>query len=173
MRVRIFRKIVLISVILFGLAVFGLRVSSAIHYSKAFIDTLTPIFFNPHASYDEKMSVRYPLYFDFIKFIKTKTPEESTIYIPDVSIPYGDKMWPITSIEITSALLYPRRIVRFQEGVPSKNDTMAYVVIIKGEPSGSINSDTSDLIKSDVVITFQGDYNSKRVSSEDYGLIKL
>jgi hypothetical protein len=163
-------KILLVIVVLILLI---LRLQSAIRSLGSFYLTLEPMLLHPHATYSEKMSTRYPVYFDFIQFIKISTSETSTIYIPDMNIAYGNKIWAITNNQITSALLFPRKIVYGKENTFPKHDTNGYIVVIGRGKNIYVNQDGFYLVKNGVVVTFQSNKNSETISSEAIGLIKL
>jgi len=59
------------------------------------------------------MSMKYPRYYNLIQEIKSKTPEDSTIYLPAVNLAYGVPMWALGQLQMTQTLLYPRTIKKY------------------------------------------------------------
>jgi len=77
------------------------------------MQTLEPIYHQPFASTSQKMSMKYPRYYNLIQEIKSKTPEDSTIYLPAVNLAYGVPMWALGQLQMTQTLLYPRTIKKY------------------------------------------------------------
>jgi hypothetical protein len=148
------RSINIIIYLLLGLplsALVLLRFSSVLTHLRPFIETLRPIFFLSNASYFEKMSIKYPVYYEYIEKVKTLTPENSVIYIPRNEIPYNKPMWPIASLQISSAFLFPRKVSFLDVENINKLEKNSYIVIIDNQPE--IN------IKAKDVFVFEKDTN--------------
>ncbi|OGJ37774.1 MAG: hypothetical protein A2383_01660 [Candidatus Pacebacteria bacterium RIFOXYB1_FULL_39_46] len=127
-------RIVLITIIgLFFLS----RIKSILVSGNSFFATLQPIIDQPFASYDEKMAMQYPVYYDFIQDIKKITSEDSLIYLPEINISRPQPMWALSSIHITQPLLYPRKVQKFDiNNLPLKKagDPDTYIVVAYGYP---------------------------------------
>jgi hypothetical protein len=162
-------KILLAILIIF---LFILRLQSAIISLGSFYLTFEPMLLHPHATYSEKMSMKYPVYFDYITQVKTLTSDDSTIYIPSIQIPYEDDMWPIANLPITSALLFPRKVIYLNDQKLPDLKNNSYVVIADGFPEEKIKANTIFIIGKNLEI-FSGNYDPARFSNTDNGLIKL
>ena len=162
-------KIILVTTVL---VLFTLRFQSVIKSLGSFYLTLEPLFLHPQAIYDEKMSMKYPVYFDFILKVKSITPNDSTIYVPSIEIPYVDKMWPIVNIPISSAFLFPRKIVYFSSQNITAHDKNSFLVISDGFPEEKIQAKYVYLLGKSVE-KFSGNYNPLNFNKSDNGLIKL
>jgi hypothetical protein len=164
------KKIFSISVLIITTVLIILRFQSAIESFRPFVATLAPIFTDPHASYEEKMSMKYPVYFDFIQQLKNLTPDDSIIYFPQIDIPRGVPMWVAGQMKVDAALLFPRRVEFFQDQTADMK-IPTYVVFIKGGPEGVIKSKDVYIIGKDVNI-LDGNYNSSSFQ-DGIGLIQL
>jgi len=89
------------------------RASSIFSSAQNFMQTLEPIYHQPFVSTSQKMSMKYPRYYNLIQEIKSKTPENSTIYLPAVNLAYGVPMWALGQLQMTQTLLYPRTIKKY------------------------------------------------------------
>jgi len=107
------------------------RASSIFSSAHNFIATLEPIYHHPFASTAQKMSMKYPRYYDFIQEIKNKTPEDSTIYLPSVNIAYGKPLWALGQLQMTQTLLYPRIVKRC-----TGQETSGYLVYFTDSEEG-------------------------------------
>lgn len=159
-------KILLVSIVLIMLL---MRLQSAIKNLGAFYLTLEPIFSHPHATYSEKMSIMYPVYFDFITEVKAVTPDDSTIYIPPIQIQYENNIWPIANLQISSSLLFPRNVAPFNNQNCDKN---SYIVITGGYPQEKLKAKKIYIIGKEPEEII-GDYDPLDFNKTDNGLIQL
>lgn len=109
------------------------RLNSVITSRSQFIKTLEPIIKHPLATYDEKMSFKYPIYYDFIQEIRNNTPNNCTIYVPHTGIPYPKAMWAIDLMQLTQTALYPRKVVSIEKYIEGSDDEKSYKIFIHGE----------------------------------------
>lgn len=123
----------------------SLRLRSIGHSANRFWSTIAIILQNPFASYEDKMTMKYPRFFPFMRMISANTPQDSTIYLPrDPGIAYGEPMWPIANFQVVSALLYPRTIIAFSPDLIPQKDPSAKTFIIKFDPA---HNPSEELIK--------------------------
>ena len=153
-------------------ALLFLRLQSAIRSLNSFYLTLEPIVQHPHATYSEKMSMRYPIYFDYISQVKALTPDDGTIYLSPIQIIYGERMWPIANLQITSALLFPRKVIFFNDKSLTDSDYSTYVVITNGFPQFKIKAKRIYVIGANVEKIF-GNYDPANFNNGENGLIQL
>lgn len=166
------KNIFLVPLVLITALFIGLRLESAIKATKPFVDSLTPIILYPHASYDDKMSMKYPEYYYFIKEVKYIVPEDADIYIPNINIPYGENMWALTNLNITSSLLYPRRIHLFTKEVLTRHNDPSYIVLINNFPDFPIDDREIYILNDKEILQNNKNYNPE--NNQNYkGLIKL
>ena len=126
----------------------------------------------PHATYGEKMSIKYPVYFDFITKVKTLTSNDSTIYIPLVQIPYEDGIWPIANLQITSAALFPRKVIILNNHKLPDFEKNSYVIIADGFPGEKIKAKKIYIIGKNIKEIYDS-YDSVNFNNTDNGLIQL
>ncbi len=83
-------------------------------------------------SKEEKMRDRFGVVYDFARFIRENTPENSYILIPPQEYP-----WPMTgNVLFFRYFLYPRRLINggtYEVGVDIVNEKIDYILIAKGE----------------------------------------
>ena len=151
-----------------------LRLQSAINSLKPFYLTLEPLILRPHATYDEKMSTIYPVYFDYITAVKSLTPEDSTIYLPPptTSFSYENEMRRLTNLAITSALLFPRNVSFFDDKSLINTEKNTYVVITNGFPQIKIKAKQIYIIGENVENGF-GNYDPTSLNNSVNGLIQI
>ena len=107
------------------------RGSSLFKSANNFLHTFEPIVQHPFATTAEKMSYKYPRYYDLIENIKIQTPSDSTIYLPSVNIPYGRPLWALGQIQMTQTLLYPRTVKKY-----TGSETDGYLVYFSDTDQG-------------------------------------
>lgn len=151
----------------------GFRLNSASRNVKYFILTLTPMFYHPVASYDEKMSSKYPVFYDYLNIIKSLIPENSNVYINDTGDVYTTAMGPISNLQVSSALLYPRNVKLFETGDVPNLESGDYVVMASGFPKSKIKSAEIYLVVGKNVKVTKGNYNPANFDPRDIGLIKI
>jgi len=114
----------------------SLRFRSMALSSGRFWSTVAVILQNPFASYEDKMTMKYPRFFPFMRMVSANTPEDSIVYLPsDPKIPYGEPMWPISNFQVVSSLLYPRTVIAFVPGIIPLKGPRGKTFIIKFDPS--------------------------------------
>ena len=104
---------------------FSTRLIGSIHTTFSNITFMTT---HLNYSYDQKMRHVWGFYYDYMRFIKDNTPEDSTILIPpqDGHWLSSGNMW------LTRYFLYPRRLVQ-GEDYKIPHSGYDYVLISKGE----------------------------------------
>lgn len=132
-------------------------------------------------TYDQKMNTYWGFYYDYIKFVKDNTPEDSTILIPPQS-----GHWLTSGNEwLDRYFLYPRRLVQGNVyDIPDKGYDYVMIsrgewlsdetdwgwpkVIVKAEKIWYIDSGTLD------VTIFIGDFDPEnQLNTKEWGLIKV
>jgi len=93
-----------------------IRIKSILINSSSFFKTLEPIWQHPFATKAEKLTMKYPRYYPLMQEIKNTTPENTTIYLPEVNIPYGQPLWALGQMQMTQTLLYPRNVKKYLTG---------------------------------------------------------
>lgn len=86
---------------------------------------------NLDSSYDEKMRAEWGWYYDFISFIKQKTPEDANILFP----PHNKQYLLIGNLGLNSYFLLPRSLHRGDKQTLQNLGSPVYVVIHKEFPS--------------------------------------
>jgi hypothetical protein len=118
------------------------------------------------------MSYKYPKYWNLISTIKNLTDENSIIYLPQASINYGEDLWPILNIPMTSALLYPRKVLIVD--VPKKDPKFeTYIVFCNSYPNDVIKAHQVHVINNSRVETYLGDFMPEHYRGNKLGLIRL
>jgi hypothetical protein len=149
------------------------RLFSAIAHIGTFFETLKPMHSSPNASYSEKMSMKYPVYYNFIEKVKALTPEDGTVYIPSVEIPYSNMMWPIGSLQISSALLFPRKVSFYDVAYLEKPEKNTFIVIVNGNPKESITTKKIYIFGEDTMNETTDNYAPTNFNGSDIGLMQL
>ena len=149
----------------------GARFVSIVSKAKPFIKTLEPIYKNPMASYEEKMDVKYPEYLEFINKVKRLTLEDSVIYLPNVGIPFGQTMWPVSNRNMNASLLYPRKVFGPEVKPEKIIDKETYIIFYKGVPDRIINAEKVFVVEDEIQI-IKSDYDQSELK-EKKGLIQL
>ncbi len=151
-----------------------LRLQSAINSLKPFYLTLEPLILRPHATYDEKMSMRYPVFFDYITRVTTLTSENSTVYLPlpTTSFSNENEMGRLTNLAISSALLFPRDVAFFNDQSLTNTEKNVYVVVTNGFPQFKIKAKQIYII-GEKVERVLGDYDPANFNNSVNGLIQL
>lgn len=151
-----------------------LRLKSAINSLNSFYLTLEPMIIRSHATYSEKMSMKYPVYFDYITHVKALTPEDSTIYLPGSAINFSgeNEMRRLTNLAICSALLFPRNVVFYNDQDLMNSENTAYVVVTNGFPQFKIKAKQVYVIGANVE-NISGDYDPVNFNASVNGLIQL
>ena len=139
------------------------------------INHLKYIVRHPLDSYETKMRERVgPIFYDYVQFIKSNTPENSALLIP----PYpGAWPWPQTGNDAYMRyFLYPRTLIngkQFESGLDYKEEGIDYVLIAWGEGSIESNGFTHGWPKFDVpakrILYLKGEPAKSR---DDYYLYK-
>lgn len=84
-------------------------------------------------SYDYKMTERWGVYYQYIKFVKDNTPENSIILIPPKELP-----WLSTGNEgLDRYFLYPRRLINGNLDEVSNTSNYDYAMLVWGEWNGA------------------------------------
>lgn len=151
-----------------------LRLKSAINSLNSFYLTLEPMIIHPHATYSEKMSMKYPVYFDYITHVKTITSEDSVIYLPPptISFSYENEMRRLTNLAISSALLFPRNVSFFNDKSLVNTEKNTYIIITNGFPQFKIRAKQIYVIGANVE-KISGDYDPANFNNGENGLIQL
>lgn len=149
----------------------GARFVSIVSKAKPFIKTLEPIYKNPMASYEEKMDMKYPEYLEFINKVKRLTLEDSIIYLPNVEIPFGQAMWPVSNRSMNASLLYPRKVFGPEVKPEKIIDKETYIIFYKGVPDRIINAEKVFVVGDEIQI-IKSDYDQSELK-EKKGLIQL
>lgn len=166
------RNFLVFSAVLVLLLFVAFRISSIINSFVPFLNTLKPLFLYPHATYEEKMSMKYSEYIDFIEKVKAITPENSVIYFPRINIPRGMPMWVAGQLKVDAALLFPRNVAWFDNYAIHKGETHTYIAFIKGSPQQAIKAKEVYVIKDNIQIYFR-DYDPEVFGDSENGLIQL
>ena len=138
MRVKYLLRILLV---MGAILLFSSRLQSILVSGNSFLETLRPMIEKPFATYDEKMAMKYPVYYDFIQAVKEITPEDSVLYLPELNIPRPKPMWALGNIQITQPLLYPRKVRKLGlDNFPAKkdDDKATYIIVAYGYPEISV-----------------------------------
>ena len=138
---------------------------------------------NPTASYDEKMYERWGFFYDYMIFVKEKTPEDAVIHLPPMHNP-----WQLTgNTGLVRYFLYPRTLVNLDEPYKLSDKNYDYLLISKGFypdagdwghgwPKIPIDAEKCWYIdsESEKVVEYAGDYDPKDSAIKgEWGLIKV
>jgi hypothetical protein len=167
------KKADLCVIIIFCLGLFLLRIDSLVRSINSFWETLKPIVYQPHATYDEKMSERFPEYYGLIKRVLSITPDNCVIYTPDPNLLTDKNLWPFSNKAISSGFLFPRQAIPYSGTVTKDAKLPTFVIIANGFPNFPVNATEIYIFNDTVTNTFYGDYSPGRFSSNVIGLIKL
>ncbi len=119
-----------------------------------------------NASYDFKMKERWGIYYDYIKFVRANTPENSSILVPPQKYP-----WPSSgNIGLDRYFLYPRNLANGSYDNPMDLTSYNYVLLVWGE-EGGIESDygwPKISIKAEKIIYFNPDTGAVTEKIENY-----
>jgi|GEM_PF-1839169 len=155
------------------LGVLFVRGTSLIYSVEPFWGTLAPIFNHPFVTYEEKMRMAYPGYYDLMMMIKKETPENSVIYVPDVAIAYGEAFWAVDNITITTAFLYPRYVLPQSQGIKKFDCCKSYALFVAGRPEFEVGSHEIIIFEGKDIKVVNGNYRPKNYSSSEMGLIEI
>ena len=106
---------------------------------KIIINSIAFMISKPDLSYEQKSAVKNGKDFQYLDFIKTKTPENSTILMPseDMIFPKGrahifnkGSAWGIKNKAWSQYYLYPRKLIYVDELTPSQMQQFDYVAIV-------------------------------------------
>ena len=82
-----------------------------------------------NASYDFKMSEQWGAYYDYIKFVKTYTPDSASILVPPQELP-----WLSTgNVGLDRYFLFPRNLGNGTSSKPMDLSNYDYVLLVWGE----------------------------------------
>lgn len=165
------KRVIFVPIFLMSLWLF-FRLQSMASSLNPFLETVQPLIFRPHLSYDQKMSLKYPVYFKYIAAVKSITSENSTIYVNPIGIPYGQIMWPIGQLKLTSALLFPRKVVFYSENRVQDEAGETYLLLAKGFPKENVKAKSVYVIDDNGIKEISGDYDPGKFKNQN-GLIKL
>ena len=142
---------------------------------------------NPRATYDQKMELKVgKQFYNYVLFVKTNTPEDSTLLIP----PFPAWQWAQTgNIPYMTYFLYPRTLLNGKEYTPGydlKKDDIDFVLVAWGElpaPTGSLSGWPKFDVNAGKIIYLnpaggireeKGDYKYKELENKEaWGIIKV
>jgi len=145
------------------------RIKSILRYSSNFINTLTIIFSNLDKNTNERLLMKYPVTFSIANFIQEKTPENSTIIIPN-GIPHKSPGHLISIPSNAYALMFPREIVskKIFSGLSSNSDT--YLIFLEGFPKEIVSYEKMWYVLGDRVFEYEELEGKNKIKE---GIIKL
>jgi len=108
------KRIIIVLVVIISTA----RIGSLVYHIRDFFGTLSPIFNHLDADYDEKMDLKYPEYYQFIRTAKSLIPINSAIYmtICQTATVSSGLITNLHNYPLTLTLLYPREVILSSSG---------------------------------------------------------
>jgi hypothetical protein len=121
------KRIIIVLVVIISTA----RIGSLVYHIRDFFGTLSPIFNHLNADYDEKMDLKYPEYYQFIRTAKSLIPLDSNIYLTicQTATMSSALILNLHNYPLTMTLLYPRDVILSSPGdVTDKNNRPAFII---------------------------------------------
>lgn len=165
----------------------GVLLSNFFKIYVLFIREAKYMFEHPRASYEDRIKFKVgDFFYDYIKFIKSNTPEDAKILIP----PSSSYPWPQTGNgQYMGYFLYPRQVLSGNEKDPGYDlslEKFDFVLIAWGESSLTTKGYTHGFPKFEVlaekIIYFERDGSTKEVlknyryenlQENSWGIIKI
>ena len=107
--------------------------NGAVKTVDAAVFTDTYILLHSGVSYDYKMNERWGVYYDYIKFVESNTPKNTSILVPPQMLPW----YSTGNVGLDRYFLFPRVIGSGSYDAPIEQAKYKYIMLVWGEWGGA------------------------------------